>query len=150
MLAEKLTILRRSLSDRLPLSLMYGDIKSPNPRADFPIPAWKSFLQMADGGTFGGNIIWTTTTLPKKAGTVRLLVSDPFQWHYIGASLDAPLMISIATEEVVMFENNSSPRTLGPVQEFADSWLMGPRYEETVPDVDDDEWWALLKEHGFA
>ena len=151
-LATKIAVARKALADSEDGDLA-GTIGAPTARVINVLPGWelyREFLQLADGATFGGVDLWSADELPDKQYVSVDFPGQGNRWLAIGQVLYEPVALEKATGRVRLFRVDGDPdgEDLGDFDSLLGR-LLGPGYEQLVPDVDDDEWWTLLKAAGL-
>ena len=159
-LRAKVDSLRADL-DTNPDALLIGDLPSgvsePGTPPNFLTPSFSELLKIANGAQCGEIGVCSDADIERQQFFGTDLPGGPERWLTIGLSLDVPIFQDRGTEEVWWAREYFGEGEPGELERlspdalaFLDHYAMGPGYAELTGDTDGDEWFELLREHGYA
>ena len=154
-LAEMINNIRQKLEED-PSSIIYAQIKGrceSEMRDAFCTNEYYDFLKESNGARFG---IIDFCNFERMEG-IQFRVTDlpgaEKEWLCIGQILYEPLVMNRKSKLLYLYfqgnEDDKEPIYFGQFDDFLANYVFGAKYAEIVPNCDEDDWYAFLKENKY-
>jgi len=150
-LVQTLRLVKHEL-DKTPASIIFAQL-TPGIKIEDTgmekLGVYSQFLEITNGARFGSIDFWSYDGLKKNQFILQERQNSKDSLISIGQILYEPLILNIVDQSVYTFkqdDDSAIPMTfIGDFDYFLTAYVFGERYQEMIPDYDNDQWILFLK-----